>query len=53
MLMTPFLIVSGAGRFLLTPDHKRSIIKLAQLQELVLHTIPLSALIQYNNTQEI
>ena len=51
--MLPFMIYAGAGRYMLTFDGKRKYIKIAQIQEIVLHTIPLGCLIWYNNRQEI
>ena len=53
ILMLPFMIYAGAGRFMLTFDGKRKYIKIAQIQELVLHTIPLACIVWYNNRQEI
>ena len=38
---------------MLTYDNKRKFIKISQIQELILHTIPLGALIWYNNTTDI
>jgi len=49
----PFMIYSGAGRHMLTLDKKRSVIKISQVQELILHTLPIGGLIVYNNTKEI
>ena len=43
---------TGAGRFMLNADNKRKIIKISQVQEFVLHTIPIPCLIYYNNEQE-
>ena len=51
--MMPFLIYAGAGRQMLTFDNKRRIIKISQVQELILHTLPVGGLIVYNNTKEI
>lgn len=53
LLMMPFFIYSGAGRLLITVDNKRKYIKVSQMQELILHTIPIGALIAYNNTTDI
>jgi len=53
LLMLPFMMYAGAGRHVLTFDNKRKLIKMAQIQELVLHTIPLGALIWYNNSTDI
>ena len=53
ILMLPFMIYAGAGRYMLTFDGKRRYIKIAQIQELILHTIPLGCLVWYNNKQEI
>ena len=47
------MIYAGAGRHMLTFDNKSKFIKVAQIQELILHTIPLGALIWYNNTTDI
>ncbi len=38
---------------MLTGDNKRRLIKVSQVQELILHTIPLAALIMYNNGTDI
>ena len=38
---------------MLTLDKKRSVIKISQVQELILHTLPIGGLIVYNNTKEI
>lgn len=53
IMMLPFMIYAGSGRYMLTFDGKRKYIKIAQIQELVLHTIPLGCLVWYNNKQEI
>mmetsp|Transcript_14947 Transcript_14947/g.18819 ORF Transcript_14947/g.18819 Transcript_14947/m.18819 type:complete len:203 (+) Transcript_14947:159-767(+) len=52
-LMTPFLMFSGAGRFMLNAENKRKIIKMAQIQEFVLHTVAIGGLISYNMEQDI
>ena len=41
---------AGSGRHLMTQNGKRSIIKVAQVQEFILHTLPLGALIFYNSS---
>ena len=53
ILMLPFMIYAGAGRYMLTFDGKRKYIKIAQIQELVMHTLPLGCIVWYNNRQEI
>ena len=53
LIMMPFLIYAGAGRLLLTPDGKRNIIKMSQLQEIILHTGPIAGLITYNSSKEV
>ena len=52
-MFMPFMIYSGAGRHMLTLDKKSSVIKISQVQELILHTLPIGGLIVYNNTKEI
>jgi hypothetical protein len=53
ILLLPLMMYAGSGRLLLTADGKRSFIKLSQVQELVLHTIPIYALMVYNNNTDI
>ena len=52
-MFLPLLMYSGAGRYILTTENKRKIIKMAQAQEILLHTLPLGALIIYNNLQNV
>jgi len=52
-MMMPFMMYAGAGRFMLTVDNKRKIIKIAQVQEFFLHTLPLGGLMAYNNMQDV
>ena len=52
-VLLAFFMYAGAARLMLTFDNKRKYIKIAQVQELVLHTIPIGALIWYNNTTDI
>lgn len=51
--MLPLMMYAGSARALLTFDNKRKFIKVAQMQELILHTVPMCALIWYNNTTMI
>ena len=51
--MMPFMMYAGTGRLMLTADNKRKIIKISQVQEFFLHTLPLGGLIMYNNMQEV
>lgn len=53
LFMMPLMMYAGSGRELLTYEGKRSIVKTSQVQELVLHTIPLGALVWYNNSTEV
>ena len=50
-LMLPAMY-AGAGRHLITFDGKKKFIKIAQVQELLLHTVPLCALIFYNSSAD-
>lgn len=50
LFMLPLMMYAGSARALLTFDNKRKFIKVAQMQELILHTAPMCALIWFNNT---
>ena len=52
-LILPFAMYSGGAKHILNVDNKRKFIKVTQIQEIILHTIPLGALIWYNNSTDI
>ena len=52
-LLLPFAMYSGGAKHILNVDNKRKFIKVTQIQEIILHTIPLGALIWYNNSTDI
>ena len=53
ILLLPLFMYAGAGRHIVSFDNKRKYIKISQMQELVLHTLPLGGLIWYNNSTDI
>ena len=53
ILLLPLFMYAGAGRHIVSFDNKRKYIKISQVQELILHTLPLGGLIWYNNTTDI
>ena len=53
IFLLPVFMYAGAGRHMVSFDNKRKYVKMSQIQELILHTLPLGALIWYNNTTDI
>ena len=52
-MLLPLFMYAGAGRHVVSFDNKRKYIKISEVQELVLHTLPLGGLIWYNNSTDI